>query len=230
VDDRSNYNPGWKYSYWELKGVPLRLEMGPKDMAQKQIRIVRRDTGDKEDTPLSILTQKVGAVGVARVAQGRGRWGRVCSRVPIVWCRSTLEGGKGEGNERKNRFHGLRAIVVGRQCYSRRSTSTSSEHPSPFSLDTCSLSLFHTQVALLLVTMQHDLLIKARAERDANVTTALTWPDFMAKIADGKVSQPACAAGFCCTLRSAAVCHRLLNGLPFQIAAGCARASGTLSG
>jgi len=53
VDDRTNYNPGWKYSHWELKGVPLRLEMGPKDLANKTIRIVRRDTGDKEDTPLS---------------------------------------------------------------------------------------------------------------------------------------------------------------------------------
>jgi prolyl-tRNA synthetase len=31
VDDRSNYSPGWKYAHWEVKGVPLRLEIGPKD-------------------------------------------------------------------------------------------------------------------------------------------------------------------------------------------------------
>lgn len=31
VDDRDHYNPGWKYNHWELKGIPLRLEYGPKD-------------------------------------------------------------------------------------------------------------------------------------------------------------------------------------------------------
>jgi len=40
VDDRANYNPGWKYNYWELKGVPLRLELGPKDVEKRQIRVV----------------------------------------------------------------------------------------------------------------------------------------------------------------------------------------------
>ena len=31
LDDRDNYNPGWKYNNWELKGVPLRIELGMKD-------------------------------------------------------------------------------------------------------------------------------------------------------------------------------------------------------
>jgi len=31
-DDRDVYTPGWKYNHWELKGVPLRLELGPKDL------------------------------------------------------------------------------------------------------------------------------------------------------------------------------------------------------
>jgi prolyl-tRNA synthetase len=30
-DDRENYNPGWKFNHWELKGVPIRLELGKKD-------------------------------------------------------------------------------------------------------------------------------------------------------------------------------------------------------
>ena len=34
VDDRDNYNPGWKYSHWEQKGVPVRLEVGPRDVDQ----------------------------------------------------------------------------------------------------------------------------------------------------------------------------------------------------
>jgi prolyl-tRNA synthetase len=43
VDDRKEYTPGWKYNYWELKGVPLRIEIGPKDVKAKQIVLVRRD-------------------------------------------------------------------------------------------------------------------------------------------------------------------------------------------
>jgi len=58
-DDRKNYNPGWKYNYWELKGVPIRLEVGPKDVEKRQVRAVRRDTGAKEDVPLGVLVQNV---------------------------------------------------------------------------------------------------------------------------------------------------------------------------
>lgn len=36
-DTRDNYPPGWKYSDWELKGVPLRIEIGPKDVENKQV-------------------------------------------------------------------------------------------------------------------------------------------------------------------------------------------------
>ena len=32
LDNRDNYTPGWKYNYWEMKGVPLRIEIGPKDL------------------------------------------------------------------------------------------------------------------------------------------------------------------------------------------------------
>eukprot|EP00243_Klebsormidium_subtile_P004078 TRINITY_DN17852_c0_g1_i1.p1 TRINITY_DN17852_c0_g1~~TRINITY_DN17852_c0_g1_i1.p1 ORF type:complete len:553 (-),score=225.92 TRINITY_DN17852_c0_g1_i1:234-1892(-) len=61
-DARDNYSPGWKYSHHELKGVPLRLELGPKDLEKKQARLVRRDTGAKEDVPWADLTAHVGAV------------------------------------------------------------------------------------------------------------------------------------------------------------------------
>ncbi|GLJ11146.1 hypothetical protein SUGI_0144460 [Cryptomeria japonica] len=59
-DLRDNYSPGWKYSHWELKGVPLRIEIGPKDLANKQVRVVRRDSFVKEDVPLGQLTERVG--------------------------------------------------------------------------------------------------------------------------------------------------------------------------
>ncbi len=58
VDDRDEYSPGWKFNEWELKGVPLRIEIGPKDMEKKQVVIVRRDTGDKEFVPESKLLDK----------------------------------------------------------------------------------------------------------------------------------------------------------------------------
>jgi len=53
VDDREQYTPGWKYHEWEMKGVPLRVEIGPRDMQSKQITIVRRDTGKKTAVPQS---------------------------------------------------------------------------------------------------------------------------------------------------------------------------------
>src|SRR6059058_3020811 len=53
IDDRAQYTPGWKYHEWEMKGVPLRVEIGPRDMQSKQITIVRRDTGKKTTVPQS---------------------------------------------------------------------------------------------------------------------------------------------------------------------------------
>ena len=47
LDDREDHTPGWKFNEWELKGVPLRIEVGPRDVAQQQAIIVRRDTGKK---------------------------------------------------------------------------------------------------------------------------------------------------------------------------------------
>lgn len=52
VDDRDNYSPGWKFAHWEQKGVPLRIEVGPRDVASGSVTAVRRDTGDKAAIPL----------------------------------------------------------------------------------------------------------------------------------------------------------------------------------
>ncbi|XP_071449548.1 bifunctional glutamate/proline--tRNA ligase [Hetaerina americana] len=46
-DYRINYSPGWKFNHWELKGVPLRIEVGPRDVAAGTLVAVRRDTGAK---------------------------------------------------------------------------------------------------------------------------------------------------------------------------------------
>ncbi|XP_024544162.1 proline--tRNA ligase, cytoplasmic isoform X2 [Selaginella moellendorffii] len=58
-DTRDNYSPGWKYSNWELKGVPLRVEIGPRDLANSQVRVVRRDTGAKEDVPMDKIVDRI---------------------------------------------------------------------------------------------------------------------------------------------------------------------------
>lgn len=58
-DTRDNYAAGWKFSDWELKGVPLRLEFGPKDAAKEVVSYARRDTGEKGTFPLAEITTLV---------------------------------------------------------------------------------------------------------------------------------------------------------------------------
>ena len=57
--DTSDQSPGWKFAEYEMKGVPLRVEIGPKDMEQAQCVLVRRDTGEKEIVPLDRLEARV---------------------------------------------------------------------------------------------------------------------------------------------------------------------------
>jgi prolyl-tRNA synthetase len=59
ADKRRVYTPGWKFNHWELKGVPLRFELGPKDLLKEQVRVVRRDTGEKLDMPIAELKTKI---------------------------------------------------------------------------------------------------------------------------------------------------------------------------
>ncbi len=47
LDDRDEYSPGWKYAEWEMRGVPVRLEIGPKDIEKSQVMLARRDTREK---------------------------------------------------------------------------------------------------------------------------------------------------------------------------------------
>ncbi|CAG8478454.1 2215_t:CDS:2 [Dentiscutata erythropus] len=55
-DLRDTYTPGYKFNHWELRGVPLRLEIGPRDLTNNQTLSVRRDNGVKEPVPLDKLT------------------------------------------------------------------------------------------------------------------------------------------------------------------------------
>ena len=57
--DESDRSPGWKFSEYEMKGVPLRLELGPKDIENNQCVIVRRDNRQKYFVPLDELEAKI---------------------------------------------------------------------------------------------------------------------------------------------------------------------------
>ena len=59
VDDRDQLRPGYKYNEWELKGVPLRIELGPRDAAGNQVVVARRDTGEKATVPETALAEAV---------------------------------------------------------------------------------------------------------------------------------------------------------------------------
>ncbi|XP_056623093.1 bifunctional glutamate/proline--tRNA ligase isoform X2 [Triplophysa dalaica] len=59
ADLRENYSPGWKFNHWELKGVPIRLEVGPKDLKQGQCVSVRRDTGEKIILPDAEIEKRI---------------------------------------------------------------------------------------------------------------------------------------------------------------------------
>jgi prolyl-tRNA synthetase len=59
LDDRDTQQPGFKYADWEMRGVPLRLELGPKDIEKDQCVLVRRDTREKAFVPQAGLPERV---------------------------------------------------------------------------------------------------------------------------------------------------------------------------
>ncbi len=59
IDDRDQYKPGYKFNEWELKGVPLRIEIGPRDVQNRQVVLVRRDTAEKITSGIDNLKEQV---------------------------------------------------------------------------------------------------------------------------------------------------------------------------
>lgn len=58
-DYNDNYTPGWKFAQYELKGVPLRIELGPKDMSNEQVTVVRRNDSRKYTVKLNELETRI---------------------------------------------------------------------------------------------------------------------------------------------------------------------------
>jgi prolyl-tRNA synthetase len=61
LDDRDEYTPGWKFNEWEMRGVPIRLEIGPRDLAARQAVMVKRTGGPKEPVPLDGIEARLSA-------------------------------------------------------------------------------------------------------------------------------------------------------------------------
>lgn len=73
IDDRAHHSPGWKFNHWEQRGVPLRMELGPRDLNKNQVVLVRRDTREK-----SVIGQDglAGAIDAMLVAIQGGLFNR----------------------------------------------------------------------------------------------------------------------------------------------------------
>jgi len=61
--DNSDNTPGWKYNYWEMKGVPIRVEIGPRDIRDNKAVLFRRDTMKRESIDVRDLKKKITSLG-----------------------------------------------------------------------------------------------------------------------------------------------------------------------
>lgn len=59
LDLRKEFSPGWKFNYWEVKGVPLRLEIGPQEVKNETVTLVRRDNQERETVSLNQLKARL---------------------------------------------------------------------------------------------------------------------------------------------------------------------------
>jgi prolyl-tRNA synthetase len=59
MDTREEYSAGWKFNQWELKGVPIRIELGPRDLKNKQCLVVKRNTHEKKILPMANIEKSI---------------------------------------------------------------------------------------------------------------------------------------------------------------------------
>lgn len=68
VDDSDGRSPGWKFNYWEMKGVPVRLEVGPRDVAKSACVLSRRDKPGKEGKQFGVPIEAEALLDAVREA------------------------------------------------------------------------------------------------------------------------------------------------------------------
>ena len=136
LDDRDNVSPGWKFNEWELKGVPVRVELGPKDIENGVATVMRRDTFEKSTIPLDNLAEEIKKLldsrGLAYKDLGTNTtdsvdypvYGEAAARaVASGECdRAIIICGTGIGiSITANKVHGIRAALCG-DCFSAEAT------------------------------------------------------------------------------------------------------------
>jgi prolyl-tRNA synthetase len=109
VDDRQNLRPGAKYFEWERKGVPVRLELGPRDIANNVAQMALRHTGAKSQVPLAdaelvpVVAQALTAIHAELLAAARQRLDAhtypVASYAEMKTLIADAAGGPGAGGE-----------------------------------------------------------------------------------------------------------------------------------
>ncbi len=62
LDDREGYSPGYKFNEWEMRGVPIRIEVGEREITSESVVAVRRDSGAKETVNVSILRERLASI------------------------------------------------------------------------------------------------------------------------------------------------------------------------
>lgn len=62
LDDRDQYSPGFKFNDWEMRGIPARIELGPRDIENNKCVVVRRDTNEKIEVSLDEIEEKLGNI------------------------------------------------------------------------------------------------------------------------------------------------------------------------
>ena len=84
LDDRAEYRPGFKFNEWELKGAPVRIEVGGRDLAAGAVTAARRDTGEKQQIPLasvgSAIQELLGAIQTSLFRAALARAGAADAR------------------------------------------------------------------------------------------------------------------------------------------------------
>lgn len=70
VDTTGDKSPGWKFNFWEMKGVPVRLEVGPRDVAKGACVLARRDKPGKEGKQFGVPAEAEGLVAAVQEALG----------------------------------------------------------------------------------------------------------------------------------------------------------------
>ncbi|HIH04786.1 TPA: proline--tRNA ligase [Candidatus Woesearchaeota archaeon] len=102
LDDRDEYSPGWKFNEWELKGIPVRVELGPRDLKAGHAVLVRRDTGEKKTVPLADAQRAVKGMLDAMQKDMLAR-SRKMTEEAVVEVSSTAELAKAVGDKKVGR-------------------------------------------------------------------------------------------------------------------------------